>query len=469
MAADGRPPVQGPDPSTNYGWAALFLSALGAPINNANLAFIMGWIRAEGTEAQWNPLATTKKGFGEVSEFNSIGVKNYPTADAGIAASVATLRLGYYPTILKALLAGNPQAALGASQEWTTYSGGTDYGRKIWSYAQDYIGDPAGTAFKIKAAGGPGSSGYDLRAAGGGGAGGAGGVDEGFASIEEEIRVKFGQYAWLLDVPEVGDILRQGAEQNLSFTQVVSRLQQTEWWKQHTASQRDWLTTLHNDPASARQLIQKAEADIDRIASTLGITLDPGRRYEMALNFNRFGWSPDDLQRAIAAEARFGQHGKATAPGAITAGAGDIQSLAADYGLTLSDQAAFRYEKQTLTGEINNDTLVGIFQSQAAALYPSLAEAINRGATVKQLLDQNLQVIAQTLEIDPSEINIALPKWSNLFFGRDRNGEHRTLGLLETQQRAMTDSRYGFDSTRQARDEATNLAIGLAQSFGYVS
>lgn len=58
------------------------------------------WARAEGGTARFNPFNTTEPWPG-ASEYNTAGVKNYPSAQAGIAATVATLRNGFYPGLVR--------------------------------------------------------------------------------------------------------------------------------------------------------------------------------------------------------------------------------------------------------------------------------------------------------------------------------------------------------------------------------
>ena len=54
------------------------------------------WQRAEGGTAKYNAWNTTEPWPG-ATDYNSAGVKNYPSAYAGTAATVATLRNGLYP------------------------------------------------------------------------------------------------------------------------------------------------------------------------------------------------------------------------------------------------------------------------------------------------------------------------------------------------------------------------------------
>jgi peptidoglycan hydrolase CwlO-like protein len=92
---------------TYGGWAKDFLSAIGAPAARNNLIVMVAWEAAEGTQATWNPLATTMDDEG-ATDFNSVGVKNYVSEERGIAATIRTLRVkGYgYERVLDGLERG---------------------------------------------------------------------------------------------------------------------------------------------------------------------------------------------------------------------------------------------------------------------------------------------------------------------------------------------------------------------------
>jgi hypothetical protein len=63
------------------------------------MRLLKAWARAEGGTAAFNPLNTTEPWRG-ATDYNSAGVKNYPSGRAGIAATVATLDNGYYKGIV---------------------------------------------------------------------------------------------------------------------------------------------------------------------------------------------------------------------------------------------------------------------------------------------------------------------------------------------------------------------------------
>jgi peptidoglycan hydrolase CwlO-like protein len=99
-------------------WAELLLSRLGAPICQDNLIAVVAWESAEGTAAAYNPLATTHD-FPGATDFNGVGVKNYPSLGDGIQATIDTLVLGSptygYGAVLASLSTCAPAESTGAA------------------------------------------------------------------------------------------------------------------------------------------------------------------------------------------------------------------------------------------------------------------------------------------------------------------------------------------------------------------
>lgn len=99
-------------------WAELLLSRLGAPICQDNLIAVVAWESAEGTAAAYNPLATTHD-FPGATDFNSVGVKNYPSLGDGIQATIDTLVLGSptygYGAVLASISTCAPAESTGAA------------------------------------------------------------------------------------------------------------------------------------------------------------------------------------------------------------------------------------------------------------------------------------------------------------------------------------------------------------------
>ncbi|HTR75369.1 MAG TPA: hypothetical protein VMH33_08960 [Solirubrobacterales bacterium] len=82
------------------------LREIGAGVTTENLRACHAWQAAEGGNASWNPWNTTEPAPG-AKDYNSVGVKIYPNARTGIAATVKTLLNGHYAQILAAFSRGN--------------------------------------------------------------------------------------------------------------------------------------------------------------------------------------------------------------------------------------------------------------------------------------------------------------------------------------------------------------------------
>lgn len=88
------------------GWEARLLHSLGVAPTLERRRFLAAWHACEGGGADFNPLNTTMPVAG-ATDYNSAGVKNYPDELAGLAATLLTLRLGYYDELRAALAARN--------------------------------------------------------------------------------------------------------------------------------------------------------------------------------------------------------------------------------------------------------------------------------------------------------------------------------------------------------------------------
>jgi hypothetical protein len=95
-------------PSDESGWIKSFLDNIGAPQSQANINSMRHWIARETPwppAAKFNPLNATMSEPG-ATDYNSVGVKNYPSALVGMQATVATIENGQYSDILLALRSG---------------------------------------------------------------------------------------------------------------------------------------------------------------------------------------------------------------------------------------------------------------------------------------------------------------------------------------------------------------------------
>jgi len=161
----------------------------------------------------------------------------------------------------------------------------------------------------------------------------------------------------------------------------------------------------------------------------------------------------------------------------VAAGNGDVKALAAiqkgnfgltyttlknayaDNGLPINVQAL---GKLTVESSVNPTLLksnLNLINMQAKTYFPALADKIDKGYTVKQLLTPYLNTRANILEEDPDSIDISSLK----SVASDPKG---LMGLYDYEISLRKDPKWRF--TKNAQDSLGSLAKGLAQSFGLV-
>ena len=98
---------------TRGAFAKRLCNAFGVEASQRRLNALVAWQAAEGTNAKFNPLATTRKQpgstyFNHLSE--DVGVQNYTSLGSGVAATQATLQEhGHgYESIVQALADNDP-------------------------------------------------------------------------------------------------------------------------------------------------------------------------------------------------------------------------------------------------------------------------------------------------------------------------------------------------------------------------
>lgn len=289
-------------------------------------------------------------------------------------------------------------------------------------------------------------------------------VDPGWQTeiVKDFVRANYGALASYLDDPEVGPLLMQAATQGWTQTTFDARLAETNWYKTTTASQREWDLLSRSDPASAKQRVDQMSTQIRTLLSQQGVSeqFTDERVTELATQLIRNGAPAEQVPQAVLAEAQY----QPTAPvGKLGQTQAQAKGLAQQYGLPLSDQAAFDWAKKIATGQTTEDGLQTYLRETAKGRYASLAAQLDQGFTVKQLLDPQIQMISQTLEVDPERIDITDPKYAAILDVPDQGGT-RVMTLSETAKWAKGTSDYR--NTTTAKNAAGELAQTLAQTFG---
>ncbi len=284
------------------------------------------------------------------------------------------------------------------------------------------------------------------------------------ASITE----RFPSFAPLLGIPEIASLLIKASEPGSAYSgdKLLAELKNTNWWKTNSESSRQWAFTKVVDPAQAAQSQAQVATDILHAAANAGITLTPAQVALLAEGSVQGAWTAAQLQEKIGAQA----NEKNLKAGTMRADAIRLRGIAADYGVPLSDHTAFAWAQKINQGKATSDGFQSYAVQQAKLHFPTLAEQLDQGMTVRQLADPYLQIAGQKLGIDPNRMDISEPKWASALQHRDEKGNIvGPMTTLDWERKIMENPVYQWDRTADAQAAASNLVQELGSAFGVLA
>lgn len=454
--------------STPTDFAKALLSRLGAPDTPQNEQALVAWAAAEGghwnNTAAYNPFNTTltMPGSTVMAGGNSAGVQSFTSWQQGLDATVQTLQ--GYPQVLAALRAGNNAKAI------TDAVVNSPWGTKTinLSSAAGYASQSQSTATASNVStsvSGPGSvppynptQPYPIT-----------------PEVQRWVNQNAGQDAWMLTMPgPEGDELRNifgwaGAKNVTDVAEVVSLVAQSNWAKSHSDAQQAWQQKQASQPTEAAHEIAIAKSSITTQAGTMGVTLTDQQLSDLALNTNLYGWTSDELTKAIA--AYLPTTGETTAGGAAQVNFAQLkQDAIQTWGVPTTDEQIAQWVQQIAMG---TQTVAGVqatMKQRAMGLYPTLADQFTRGETFKTATDPYRAIASSYLSIPAESVNFTDPKWMAAINQVDpKTGARTEMGLDQWTNYIRSQPQYGYQNTTLGKNEMVGLANSAAKTLGVIA
>jgi hypothetical protein len=104
-------------------------------------------------------------------------------------------------------------------------------------------------------------------------------------------------------------------------------------------------------------------------------------------------------------------------------------------------------------------------RSNGRGLSPHLRDQFDAGLSLDQIGSTYRSYAAQLLETPEDQINMFDGPYLQAF----DNGEGSQLSLSQWVEKVKTDPRFGWQYTKQANQQATDIGLTLARAFGKVS
>jgi hypothetical protein len=285
--------------------------------------------------------------------------------------------------------------------------------------------------------------------------------------IERQAASAYGWASAFLLHPEIGPLLRKAAQEGWTQQYLENEIRKTQWWQTTTESQRAWDQITAADPATATARVDQNLDDARTIVSQLGGTLDEDVLRSIVTRSLRDGWDQQQLTTALAGELLRTPEGTTQVRAGVVGRS--LSEIAYNYGVPISQATLDSWAAKIAVGTVTMDDFSNWVRNQASGMYPSLADDIQRGMTVKDLTEPYAQVAARVLGLTPEQVDFTDPKWNvALNYSDPSTGTRRTLNLFEWATLLRKDPAYGYEYTPDAIEKAYALADMIAHTFGKI-
>jgi hypothetical protein len=282
----------------------------------------------------------------------------------------------------------------------------------------------------------------------------------------EELASSYGfTYAFLEGNKDLKKIFGQAIDETWTPEKFQAAIRDTKWWKTNSDSMRQAQITQKTDPATWDAMVDAETVKVQQLAAEIGAAI-PSSKFkkivETALKTNM----DEDLLRNV-----LGQYVNFTKDGTLQGEAGmhefTMKEYAANMGIKLDDQTIKNQAQRVVRKVATTQDYESLVREHAKSMYPSYAQQIDAGQTVKDIASPYTQMMAQTLEIPDTDITVFDPTIKSALNGLSPDGKPTGLSLTDFQQRLRSDPRW--TKTSAAQNNVFNVGLSVLKDMGLKS
>ena len=206
--------------------------------------------------------------------------------------------------------------------------------------------------------------------------------------------------------PDLKTKFQQMVKEGWSKDMFQAKLRETGWWKHHSDKERQYLTQMFTDPATARQSLSQASTTVRQLANQLGIKENSFTKKKMSeawYNMVAKGWNEGQLRYFMGQYVYF-DGGDMEGQGADVQN--DLRSYAYSMGVKMSDKWYADVSRQVLRGTATASDQKNVMLRHAKASFPQYSKQLDAGQTVADIAQPYMQSMSQILELPQGSINL---------------------------------------------------------------
>lgn len=281
----------------------------------------------------------------------------------------------------------------------------------------------------------------------------------------DEAKRLYGYLGWFVDHPTVGPVILRAASEGWDMSRLLGALSGTTWWRKTSEMSRKWDALVAMDPATAEARVDETALSIGMQSQKFGVKLSNAKLAQMAVKALRFGWNPQEIQLAIAAEMRYLP--KANYGGGVGQMMNGVKSTAASFLIPVTKKQSWEWARRMVSGVGTMEAVEAQMRALAKVRFPHLAKLIDQGITPGDYFAPHRQAIASLLEISPDAVNFMDTRWNPVMaFRSNAKSPLRAMTITEASRFARMQPEW--NKTQNAWQSVTDTGDQIMQLFGTV-
>lgn len=282
----------------------------------------------------------------------------------------------------------------------------------------------------------------------------------------EDMAAQYGlSWAFLNSDPSIKNIFDQAVKGNWSKDVFQAHFANTDFWKNNSDAMRKAKEMMVSDPATWQATMDANRAHILQMAQDIGAIIPDSALGDLSKNVTMMAMSDEQLKSTLSGYINF-------VNGSLVGQAGmyeqSMRKYAENMGVSVNQQSIKNYAQLMVKGVSSESDFQNFIKDQAVSAYPAYEDQIkNGGMTVKDIANPYIQMMAQSLEINPTTIGLDDPTIMQGLNGLDQDGKPIGKTMTEFQNMLQGDPRWR--STQQAQNKVMNIGNQVLKNMGLVS
>lgn len=284
----------------------------------------------------------------------------------------------------------------------------------------------------------------------------------------QDVEARYGQVAQMAkSVPELKAILDQATREQWTTDRFIMAVSNTQWYKQNGSGVREWVALETTDPQTARDKLGHGKGDIQAIANEMGIPMSDAQ-LEQAFFFRQFsGGMSDQNFRNYLARTYFDAYNFDWVNGSGQAAeyASQLDTLRQNYGMP--DGEEYSWVRDNLNKVMRGE------QTMEGMAIAARAYASSKYTAFTEQIERGMTVydLAQPYmdsyrNILEQDVNKGLSD-QLIQKAMQFNDGGRALPVWEFEKQLRQDERWS--KTHNAQSAMSQVLTKIGQDFGYVA